>query len=495
MMAKSNSTFASTGWPAIGRTRITPMQAFNLVSLCLIVLMVLAVGFAQTVFYRDAMLQRQGNDIRDVAEALAAQNISPEDMENYRDPEVQDRFERSFSVLRNLSELASIRVYNMHHDIVWSENPSVIGGHLHAEHEIETARTGKNVILFYSPEGDFRHHEDLPEMPLVEFHVPLYLRPTPLAKPHVGGMVAVFRSTETLNQTLAKGTNLIWLVTGLGGILLYAALALLFRSVYRRQRQAEMLFSELVTKQHEQQRMVQMEKLSTIGMMIGGIAHQINNPLVGVVNTAQLAEREVGDPDLTRESLADIRKAGEHCRAFLQRLLKFTQISGMERKPTELKELIDETISLFHQSAETRPRMVIELPDEPLTLDVDPVLIRHALFNLLSNAVQANAVDGTITVRLFPETRAENSAAGWCLTVADQGPGLSEDIREKIFTPFFSTRPEGTGLGLSVVQHVAILHDGQITAANNSGGGAVFSLWLPESRQEANGDTQDPHRR
>ncbi len=495
MTTKSDSTLTSTDLPVIGRTLISTMQVFNLVSLCLIVLMVLAVGFTQTAFYRDAMLQRQGNDIRDVAEALAAQSITPEDMENFRDPDVQKRFAHSFSVLRNLTELASIRVYNMDHDIVWSENPSIIGEHLHSDHEVEFARAGKNVVMFHSQEGSFRYHKDLPQMSLVEFHVPLYLRTAPLARPEVGGMVAVFRSTETLNQTLAEATNLIWLVTGLGGIILYGALALLFRSVHRRQREAETLFSELVTKQHQQQRMVQMEKLSTIGMMIGGIAHQINNPLVGVVNTAQLAEREVDDPELTRESLADIRKAGEHCRAFLQRLLKFTQISGMERKPTEVKELIDETIALFHQSAETRPRMVIELPDEPLTLDLDPVLIRHALFNLLSNAVQANAVGGTITVRLFPETRAEDLVAGWCLTVADQGPGLSEDVREKIFTPFFTTRPEGTGLGLSVVQHVAFLHDGQITAANNSGGGAVFSLWLPGSRQEANGDTQDSHRR
>jgi two-component system sensor histidine kinase FlrB len=71
-------------------------------------------------------------------------------------------------------------------------------------------------------------------------------------------------------------------------------------------------------------------------------------------------------------------------------------------------------------------------------------------------------------------------APGWSLAVIDQGPGLTAAVRDKLFTPFFTTRPDGTGLGLAVVKHVAMLHDGEIGADNLAEGGAVFALWLPQ---------------
>jgi len=199
------------------------------------------------------------------------------------------------------------------------------------------------------------------------------------------------------------------------------------------------------------------------------------------VNMAELAEREVEENGRIRELLAQIRKAGEDCRAFLQRLLTFSAISHSEKKPTDIKGLLSETIALFHQSAESHPPVVTEFPDAEVTLDVDPVLIRHAIFNLLSNAEQADLAGGTITVSLRSETRTEDSAAGWSLSVRDRGVGIADDVLENIFTPFFSTRADGTGLGLSVVQQVANIHNGHVSAANNPDGGAIFAVWLPES--------------
>jgi signal transduction histidine kinase len=244
---------------------------------------------------------------------------------------------------------------------------------------------------------------------------------------------------------------------------------------YRRQREMETRFARLST---EHQRIVQIEKLSEVGRTIGEIAHQINNPLVGVVNMAQLAQREAEDPVRVRQLLGDIRQAGADCQAFIQRMLAFTRVSRSERKPTDLAVLIHDTIDLFQQSTDRHPTISTEPPQSPLTLELDPVLIRHALFNLLANAAQANPPGGEIRVRLQAAIGADGRA-GWSLQVIDQGPGLSDAVREKLFTPFFTTRPNGTGLGLAVVQHVAALHDGEASGGNQPGGGAVFALWLP----------------
>ena len=142
--------------------------------------------------------------------------------------------------------------------------------------------------------------------------------------------------------------------------------------------------------------------------------------------------------------------------------------------------LVRDTIALFQQSTDGHPEVACDLP-EPLTLDLDPVLLRHALFNLLANAAQVNPPGAVITVRLQPAMGPER-VPGWSLAVIDQGPGLTEAVRERLFTPFFTTRTTGTGLGLAVVQHVAMLHGGEASADNQPGGGAIFAVWLPADR-------------
>jgi signal transduction histidine kinase len=245
---------------------------------------------------------------------------------------------------------------------------------------------------------------------------------------------------------------------------------------YRRQRDIELQLSRINT---EHQKVIQVEKLSAMGLMVGEIAHQLNNPLVGVVNMAQLAEREVHDTDRTKELLGEIRKAGKDCHAFVKRILEFTKISLFNRKPTYMNVLGRETLSLFQQSIGKQHKVVCELPENAPVLDVDPVLIRHALFNLLTNAAQASPPDGVITIKLSKSVQAHDQIPGWSFTISDDGPGLGDDIIDKIFTPFFTTHTEGTGLGLPVVQHVAILHEGLITASNTENGGASFVLWMP----------------
>jgi signal transduction histidine kinase len=268
------------------------------------------------------------------------------------------------------------------------------------------------------------------------------------------------------------------LVAGIMFATFYTILSRVERD-YRRQREVELQLSRVNT---EHQKVVQVEKLSAMGLMIGEIAHQLNNPLAGVVNMAQLAEREAGDPERTKELLGEIAKAGKDCHAFVSRMLDFTKLSSFDRKPTDMNDLIQETVSLFRESAGPESKVLSELPEDAPTLNVDPVLIRHALFNLLSNAAQANASGGTIAVSLSPCERPQGHDPGWRLSVRDEGPGLPADVLDKIFTPFFTTRAEGTGLGLPVVQHVAILHEGDIAAANAEGGGAHFALWLPDTR-------------
>jgi len=252
-------------------------------------------------------------------------------------------------------------------------------------------------------------------------------------------------------------------------------------AAYRRQHELE---HRLLTISDEHQRIVQLEKLSAMGTMVGEIAHQLNNPLVGVVNMAQLAERCVDEPDRVRGMLGEIRRAGQNCSAFVKRMLDFTKVSCFDSRPTDLRSVADDALALFRQSVGRRVTVERALPETPAVAVADPNLLGHAIFNLLTNAAQAAGERGHVRIGLAPAAHADGRP-GWRFTVEDDGPGISEDALRRLFTPFFTTRKEGTGLGLAVVQHIVLLHEGEVGASNRPEGGASLAMWLPEGASAA----------
>jgi len=297
------------------------------------------------------------------------------------------------------------------------------------------------------------------------------------------GDLVVMRDITALQTTFQRSVTAVTMLSLLAGAgvlgLFYFALDRVERD-YRRQHDLEHQLLRLGT---EHQRILQIEKLSVLGTMVGEIAHQLNNPLVGVVNLAQLAAREADDPARTRELLTEIHRAGEDCHAFIQSMLQFSKVSGFESMPTLMAQVIEETVLLFRQTESRHCLVETRLPEQPVILIVDPILIRHALFNLLLNAAQATVGEGAIVIALERAASPDSGAPGWALSVTDHGKGIAPDVMDKIFLPFFTTRSDGTGLGLPVVQHVALLHDGAVTASNLPGGGTKFALWLPDREQ------------
>lgn len=465
------------------RLRSNPLQRFAAVSLLLIVATLAATSQTQAAFFREAVIGREAVIVRDMVAALALKELAAEDMPRYADPVTQARFAQSFGILKNLSGVARIKVFDGTGTILWSDAPKLIGKHVTThEHDLDEAIHGRTRAVVNPAHRESHADEGLPEHELIEFYVPFRIdQPGHAPAP---GAVSLYRSAKELNFTIRRGLALLWLVSGLGGLLLFAALYWLFRSVVRRQRAAESEFARLSS---EHERIVQMEKLSAMGQMVGEIAHQFNNPLVGVINLAQRAERQLDNPQRVKELLGEIRHAGEHCSGFVRRMLEFTRMSHSEPQATDLADLARETIAFFRQTVVEGPGVAFAAPVEACVITADPVLLRHALFNLIHNAAQADPV-GPVEVSLARKSLAGRD--GYELAVADHGPGLSAEVAKKLFTPFFSTRPGGTGLGLSVAQHIVVQHGGVIRAEANPGGGARFVAWLPGNKEHD--EREDP---
>lgn len=454
----------------------TPPRMFAALSLLMIIVMVIGIGLTQAPFFRQSIVNREAAIVRDVVNALTSERgLSEADMQHFSETASRNRLDQVFDTLRRLPGTERIRVYNRDNVVVWSDDPLRMVGRKRTANldRLTRAMNGEVQAVFNILKSDVDSKHPVSDYESIECYVPIYAQTTDEPTPAVIGALALYRDPQDLNQTIRHGLFLLWGVTSAAGLVLFFALFKVFTLAYSRQQTAETRFSKL-TLEHD--RIVQIEKMSAMGELVGEIAHQLNNPLVGVINLTQLAEREVQNPERVSELLAEVRRAGTECRDIVQRILRINQSSRSTLQQTDLGELVQDTIAFCHHSIALKHSIAFPPPLKKYVLNVDPVLIRQALFNLIHNAILA-APDKQVHVAL--EGAPRDSADGVLLSVIDSGPGFGSDTAAKLFKPFFTTRANGTGLGLSVAQHIAMKHGGVVIAENLPDAGAKFSIWLP----------------
>jgi two-component system NtrC family sensor kinase len=240
-----------------------------------------------------------------------------------------------------------------------------------------------------------------------------------------------------------------------------------------------LLFDDQTERRRLQDQLIQSEKMSAIGQLIAGIAHDLNNPLASVVGFADYLTEVPSVPPALREPLSVIQEEAERASNIVKNLLSFARKQEHQRRPTPLKPLLDATFLLLrNQLMAHRVDGVLEVePDLPVP-DIDPNQIQQVFVNLINNAAQAIASTGrpgTVVVR------ARRWLDGVAIDVVDDGPGMTEGLAAQVFEPFFTTKPEGegTGLGLSISQGIVREHGGRIMLATEEGRGSTFTVQLP----------------
>ncbi len=232
------------------------------------------------------------------------------------------------------------------------------------------------------------------------------------------------------------------------------------------------------------------DRLATIGQLAAGVAHEMNEPLSNILGFAQLALKAPEIPQPVIDDLREIVAASLRAREIVKKLLLFAHQTPLKKAPININELIEDALFLLEAGCERQGiKLIRQLAANLPTIEADPIQIRQVLVNLTVNAMQAIAVEGTVTI----ETRFE--AMRLVISVADTGQGMSPETLRKVFNPFFSTKDvgEGTGLGLSVVHGIVTAHGGTIDAESREGQGSRFIVRLPligNVRQPASGKSQ-----
>ncbi len=228
------------------------------------------------------------------------------------------------------------------------------------------------------------------------------------------------------------------------------------------------------------------QKMEAIGTLAGGIAHDFNNVLTPIIGYSEImrlmAEREKNPDETSKQYIGEILTAAKRAKSLVEQILTFSRSREQKASPQYLHPIVKEVIKLLRVTLPATIEVLEDIDSDCGLVSIDPVQLHQVLLNLCTNSSQAIGDEqGVITVRLAKSNR-NNQGRDWVeLSVADSGPGISSDLQERVFEPYFTTKEkeQGTGMGLAVVHGIVTHCGGLIELQSEGGGGTVFHLYFP----------------
>jgi len=248
-------------------------------------------------------------------------------------------------------------------------------------------------------------------------------------------------------------------------------------------------FTDITDRVTLESRLRQAQKMEAIGTLAGGIAHDFNNVLYGIMGYTEMTMDDLNMDSDEYSNLEEVLKATKIAKGMVQQILSFSRKTDIKKSPLRVQSIVNEVVKLLKTSIPT----TIEIR-QSISKGLNPILadatqIHQVILNLCTNAYYAMKKDGGVLelalseIELHSETNSLDLPSGAYieLTVSDSGTGMGHDVLERIFDPYFTTKPieEGTGMGLAVVHGIIKAHEGEIVVNSELGKGTVFQVYLP----------------
>jgi two-component system, NtrC family, sensor histidine kinase HydH len=281
----------------------------------------------------------------------------------------------------------------------------------------------------------------------------------------------------TVGQVLHQELFLVGLffIVVLGGAGAFIGLAFFWNKSLSRQ--VELKTEELI-ESHE--RLLRSERFAAVGEAAAYVSHEIKNPLMVIGGLANQVERRLPDDPATQEKLRIIQIEVKRLESFLGELRDFLRPAPPSKQKIDLNQVILEVLALMEEAIREKGISLENRLDPNLPpVEADPNQLKQVLLNLVKNALEATEDRGALLV-----CTGARDAQVW-FSVQDTGKGMSEDVKEKIFHPFYTTKDKGTGLGLAVINKIVTDHHGTITVDSVTGRGSTFTVRLPQKGADA----------
>jgi signal transduction histidine kinase/ActR/RegA family two-component response regulator len=404
-----------------------------------------------------------------------------------------------------LPEVMRVKAWGKDATVLWSDEAQLVGRRFPDNDELREALEGRVAVEIAEPSKAEHAYERGSAVSLAEIYVPILSRRTG----EVVGVLEVYKTPLRLAATIRRGRLVIWGISLLGGLALYAVILPLVRQVYGREVRAEALAahaaqleSEVAARTADVQRqadeLVQARKMEAIGLLAGGIAHDFNNLLTVILGRAELLRMSV-EGRLASQVEAIAETAG-HAAALTRQLLAFSRRQVVQPRIVDVNEAVERVERIVSRLIGEDVTITVALDPAAGRVLVDPAQLEQVLLNLAVNARDAMPRGGRLTIRTGSADPAKADASrplglapGWYVTLAmtDTGVGMDAATRTRIFEPFFTTKTlgKGTGLGLATVHGIVAQAGGQVAVESEPGEGATFTVYLP--RVEAVSDSSD----
>lgn len=449
------------------RASFSLLRWFSLSSLVIITVGGVAMALLLGQFIARHMLMRDAEVSRDFIESIARTEDSYMSFSaGASDAQARDALNRFVLHIPSLPGVVNANLYSVDGVVLWSSETSLIGRRFTNNDELDEALAGQIVSStgVFNPNDKKAEHtwirdraEDGQDNRFVEAYLPI----RDSARQHVIAVVEIYKLPRSLFRSIDRGVQLVWISAGLFGIALYAALFWLIRK-------ADALLRD------QQDRLVASESLSAVGEMSASVAHSIRNPLASIRSAAEIAQEEDG-PQLAA-SLRDITNQADRIDGWIRDMLAACRGGTIPREAVDVRALLDEVLGGMAHDMQMRA-IVVEnhLEDLPIVIGSRTSLL-HAFRNIVANAVDAMPRGGRLTLtggRVGGSVRVD---------IHDTGPGMNAASTRKAFRPFFTTKPNGTGLGLSLSRRIVERHAGEVRIQSRPGRGTRVTVILALER-------------
>jgi len=432
------------------------MRLFAAAGAAAIALFSLAMALMLSRFMESRMLERDAALSRDFVQSIYdTQKVSGvfHGSEDVSHPE----FAEFIVHLAAMPDVLRANVYSRERRVLWSSRPEIIGRQFDHNDELDEALEGQVVV--HVVKGPDEHVK--PEHILlggrsdryVENYVPVRDR----SNGEVRGVVELYRAPAALFDAIASGKRLVWTGSAAGGIFLFGCLVWFVR-------RAERALNE------QQSQLVEADALAMVGEISAAVAHSIRNPLGSIRSTAELQRELHGDDDQT---YADIMRNADRIELLVRTLLTYAREPAERLGSADIRSVLSEAVSRFGPELKSQDKQLDFEMTAAGTVPADPVLLAQIFNSVLANAAEATKAGGRVRIRGWQVGQAV------CVEVSDNGAGIAPERLDDIFKPFYTTKPRGLGMGLSLVRRIVQRLGGRVAVRSTLGQGTTLSIHLP----------------
>ena len=443
------------------------IRQFGLFSFFSILLLAVVTGSILSHFLTEKMLFREASLTQEFVNSIIQTDKIYNHFKPWSAQEMDTELVIFFHHLANMPDVVKAKVYDANMVLLWDSDRLGEGVKNPDNDELHLSLQGNLVTEFGMSRKEAKEEHRTfvkvgEDIHFIETYIPVWNEDYS----QVLGSIELYKEPRVLHDAIIEGRYLVWSIALLGAFLLFSTL---FWIVWR----ADRIIQEQQTK------LVESESLSMIGETASAVAHAMRNALASIRASAELSLED--DLQGARESAHDIISESDRLNRWASELLKFSGDGGDSVQPIDLVELLESVIDehrlVLHKG---QVELVTDYGDGDFIVIANTAPLSQVFGNLIMNAIEAMEQGGNLLIQL---RCLETEPLKACVEVIDSGPGLSDEIVGQLFKPFATTKPTGTGLGLTLTRRMLSRYNGSIALLSELGQGATARVVLPMQRK------------